>query len=348
MKSYRRYVDISVLGSLMTMFSILSSYSAAANESLAERWTDAVRTRRWVTAFVSSPPDKIAVDRIRVKIGDEERIVYRAQPGDVELGRPILSPDGAKLAFLKTEEVDVRRFIFVYKLYAVDVDGRNLTMLLELGTTGFAMRGVVTPTSVAWSHDNRKLVVKKHGRAEQSPSPAPGVKSVTKLLLLDIPTGRVEELLTQTPRIHITPQSWAPDGRRLVYKSDDDHARILDILSREEIDLGPGLDPTWSPDGRFIAARLPGVKGKERNGDYELISTEPPYGRTTLMSNSRTLFALRGIGYAEPAMWSPDSRFLIMWYYPGEQGYPYVVERATGEIAKLPLGSVGESIGGRP
>jgi hypothetical protein len=38
-----------------------------------------------------------------VKVGGEERIVYRVTPHDLNIGGPIVSLDGTRLAFVKTE-----------------------------------------------------------------------------------------------------------------------------------------------------------------------------------------------------------------------------------------------------
>src|SRR2546425_5881390 len=65
------------------------------------------------------------------------------------------------------------------------------------------------------------------------------------------------------------------------------HVVILDSATRSEEDLGPGLAPTWSPDGRLVAFQAPGDRGSRRDGDYVLLQADPPHERALLLSNAR-------------------------------------------------------------
>ncbi len=69
-----------------------------------------------------------------------------------------------------------------------------------------------------------------------------------------------------------------------------------------------------------------------------------PRQRRLLLSNAGT----RGLGYIGPLLWSPDRRFMVFWYSLGEEKFRHVAGQATGEVAKLPLLTVGETIGGKP
>jgi Tol biopolymer transport system component len=340
--------------------------AAMANGTLINQWTERVRSHRWVTAFSeSSRSDRVPanVDSIVTILGGEEHIVYRMQPKDAELGEPIVSRDGMRLAFAKVERVGFQeihgKLEFRKTIYVMDVDGSKLQGLVELRSPTIAMRGAQIGTPVAWSHDNQKILfvgTLKNDAAVMRPPDQFGVWGPTKMILIHVVSGRTEELLQLGPKMegksffspYISSQSWAPDNRRLAYMTDDGHVRILDIVTRNQDDLGAGLNPTWSPDGRFIAAQLPGDKKSRRDGDYVLISTEPPYKRSTLLSNARTLLSFRGLGYSGPAIWLPDSRFLVIWYYPGDQGYPYLLDHMTGNLAELPPRSSGSSWGGKP
>jgi hypothetical protein len=183
---------------------------------------------------------------------------------------------------------------------------------------------------------------------------------------VDVASGEVRPLLEAGRRVFgqgiwgsvITSQAWAPDNRRLVYMNDEGHAMILDTVTGAQEDLGIGTEPTWSPDGRFIAIKMPRERGtelgKRNEGDYMLIRLEPTREQTLLLSNPRPFWRsfwrpdYYGVGYDGPALWLPDGRFLIIRRAHGEVEYPYVLDQTTGEIAKLPPGYWGHSWGGKP
>src|SRR5437867_13085482 len=79
--------------------------AAVARESLRERWAEAMRTKQWVTAFNDGTRKDVVpvrIDSIVVKIGDEEHVVFKGARSDLEIAGPIVSPDGTRLAFVKT------------------------------------------------------------------------------------------------------------------------------------------------------------------------------------------------------------------------------------------------------
>lgn len=328
------------------------------------RWTEAMRTKAWVTAFVdSSRPDAVPAptDLVVVKIGEKERVVYRAQTHDFGLGWPIVSPDGTRLAFVKTEQIGQTAHT---RLYGMDIDGSNLKMVADLERPAVPIKGASIASLVAWSHDNRALVVlgtlrsvwEKEFRPPQlKGGKVEGVGPPRGLMRVDVVSGEVVQVLDfgrivwgEVGGPMITSQAWAPDNRRLVYMNKEKHTIILDTVTQAQVNLGPGREPTWSPDGRFIAIQTPQPK-TERQGDYVLISTEPPYQRTRLLSNRRTPLSFLGLGYLGAALWFPDSRFLMIYHYPGEVGYPYVVDRLAGEVASIPpLKGYVYSWGGKP
>jgi Tol biopolymer transport system component len=175
-------------------------------------------------------------------------------------------------------------------------------------------------------------------------------------MLIDVDSGQTTPLLDAGRRTFgqgawgsvITSQAWAPDNRRLVYMNDHGRVIVLDTATRQEEDLGPGEEPTWSPDGRYIAIQKPPARDElaTDKGDFLLVTLDKPAERTLLLSNRTTV--TKTAYYYGPAIWSPDSRFLVIWQSEGEIEHPYVLERTTGEIAKMPHGYWGRSWGGKP
>lgn len=278
------------------------------------------------------------------------------------LGGPVVSPDGTRLAFIKDEDTKDEdaaglKFKFtknvVEQLYSMNIDGSGLRVLLKLSPPPSTISGVYSRLSpLAWSHDNRKILTVNR-LTYVSPVDGP---SDFRLLLVDVASQEATVVLPLIGRRTmgsgiggsvITPQAWAPDSRRFVYMNDDGNVVIHDLESGAETSLGRGREPTWSPDGHFIAFQLPGEKGGRREGDHVVVSVDPPHERTRLLSNSRSLFSFRGLGYWGAAVWLPDSRFLTAVYYPGERGFAHVVDRMTGKTAKLPVRYSGPSWGGK-
>lgn len=331
---------------------IAGSSDAGGAGALLDRWTAAMKSSGWVTAFLDAS-DRI-YDLIIVKAGGVERVVYRAQAHDLQIGGPVVSRDGSQVAFVKVEEVagQVRQ-----RVYGVNADGSSMRELLELLPPTYHFRGANIGTSpVAWSHDGRKLVIV--GTAK-SPVPSDVAQQwedprSTTLLELDVATGRVGALRPIVRRKDrwlgpaITTQAWAPDNRRLVYLNDAGRITILDTTTGATSDLGVGFEPAWSPDGRSIAVTLIPEAGGRRLGDHVQISTTPPYERSTLLSNDRSRLSFRVSGYAGPALWLPDGRSLVVWQVVGERVFPCVLDRVTGELARLPPRYWGYSWGGKP
>jgi hypothetical protein len=102
----------------------------------------------------------------------------------------------------------------------------------------------------------------------------------------------------------------------------------------------------------MIAARLKLNEDAFGDADYVLISTRPPYPRTTILSYRA---ARRAPGlfigppwYVGPARFTPDGRSLILRRVVGEHEELYAVDRASGATRKLPAPFwTTRSIGGR-
>jgi dipeptidyl aminopeptidase/acylaminoacyl peptidase len=155
-----------------------------------------------------------------------------------------------------------------------------------------------------WSPDNRLLV------AEKQPYRFPNAESV----LLDVESGTVQELALP-PGTRLTSQCWSPDGQKLVYykmdrdpvpwtrenakkKEPPNHGTIFvyDIAQRSSREVVRGQDPTWSPDGEWIAYRNDGV-----------------YYRTKASGADRQrLFKFKDQG--APLLWSPDSQTVVYFH----------------------------------
>jgi len=53
---------------------------------------------------------------------------------------------------------------------------------------------------------------------------------------------------------YVTSECWSPDGKRLVYRMDGG-VRLYELDNDRSDAIAKGTDPTWSPDGNWIAFR---------------------------------------------------------------------------------------------
>ena len=134
--------------------------------------------------------------------------------------------------------------------------------------------------SLCWSYDKSRLAVGVHlGFPE------------LKLEILNLGSG-VDQTVAPSVK-ELTSQCWSPDDKKIVYEAGDG-VRIYELGNDGSSTLlAPGgKEPTWSPDGNWIAFR-------EGDTFYEI----RPDGR-----DKRKLFHRRDV--YTPLWWSPDSRFV--------------------------------------
>jgi len=145
--------------------------------------------------------------------------------------RPVLSPDGTKVAFAAVGDI-----------YVMPIGGQaeNVT------------RDSALDTDPAWSPDGSQLVYSSDKGGD-----------FLQLWIRDLRSGQSRKLTSLTTQ----PQgaSWSPDGSRIAFFAVDAMWRRADIsvvtvatgaVSRIHASLaGPG-NPTWSPDGKRIAVAM--------------------------------------------------------------------------------------------
>jgi TolB protein len=202
---------------------------------------------------------------IWVQSGDQAKQVTSPGKG-VNDSMPSFSDDGKYIYFVRTRGAEGRWSIDgEVKDYRLDVP-TLMRLDVASGKADRLLDGVVNgPGNFKWNGFIREPVVSPDGRyvAMASDLPDPTRSDVT-LKLFDLRNDKITDLkLDQVAPLGHQDPAWKPDGSRLLYVLNDrDGAKgtpriyAWNRANRNARPVtGPGyLHPSWSPDGRYIAA----------------------------------------------------------------------------------------------
>jgi len=189
--------------------------------------------------------------------------------GHAQDGLP--SPDGTAIAFAfdHTSVLDAT-------LAIVNRDGSHLREYSE----------VLRPAGFCWSSDKSTIVVSAEVPNSQTRPPQ------RRLLILDLATKASRDIDLSG---EVSPQCWSPDHRRIVYASGSGFnasIRVYDLAQGKWKEIAHGYEPTWSPDGEWIA----------------FLSGTSYYAIRPSGSDRRLLFKVKNP--FKGLLWSPDSRIV--------------------------------------
>jgi|HubBroStandDraft_6_1064221.scaffolds.fasta_scaffold31944_6 hypothetical protein len=134
--------------------------------------------------------------------------------------------------------------------------------------------GIRANSQMCWSYDDSMLAL-------GTPGP--------KIEVLKLKSKRLQEIASEE---RVTSQCWSPDSKQIVYESRDGNIFLYDLAKGTSTKLTRGTEPTWSPDGDWIAYR---------HGDTYYAIRPSGEGQKELFHKTRAVSAL---------YWSPDSRFV--------------------------------------
>jgi TolB protein len=237
---------------------------------------------------VSVPTGKLAF--ISRRDGNSE--VYLVSPeGDLNLtNNPAedidadVSPDGNKIAFASNRQPP-------YQIYVMNIDGTDLRSLTDSDVGDF------TPE---WSPDGTHIAFTRGG----------------SVMLMDSDGGNVQRIAQGKPETTAAPceggaflGGWSPDGQQLTYYTGSAVKGVgqvctigingLDLTVVASEPPAYYVEPSWSPDGDWIAYRF--IDPESDN--YEIYKVRPDGTSRTNLTNSPG----RDI---EPD-WSPDGKWIV-------------------------------------
>ena len=188
---------------------------------------------------------------------------------------PSFSPDGKWVYFVRTKKAAGKWSIDnVVKDYQLNIPTLMRVNLAD-GSTDKLLDGLVDPPGpFKWNGFIREPVVSPDGRyvamATDLPDPT---KSDVTLKLFDTKTDKIDDLkLSQVAPLGHQDPAWNPDGTRLLYVLNDrDGAKGSPRIyawnpdtGKAKAVTGPGyLFPSYSPDGRYIAATKTSAYGTD-------------------------------------------------------------------------------------
>lgn len=168
-------------------------------------------------------------------------VTTKKQGGELNVG-PVLSPDGAQLAFLSEREM------FSVELFLQDTRTGDVTKRLSRTVADPHLESLQFINSAgSWDHAGRRFAL------------GAVAKGRATLVILDADGGKQQEIPFPNLGEIYTP-SFSPDGRSVVFSALADGFTDLfryeletGALRRLTQDAFADLQPSWSPDGREIA-----------------------------------------------------------------------------------------------
>ena len=186
----------------------------------------------------------------------------------MEDGPGTMSPDGTKIAL---EVVRWEGAVRAASLGVVRWDGSDLQQYPGIQTL-----------NTCWSHDQSKIAMTAFSKAN------------TTLGIFEVASKQLHTFEPQSeidPKSHFTSQCWSRDDAQLVYETEG-NVKVYEIGNRKWRILAKGTQPTWSPDGDWIAYR---------DGATYFAIRPSGEDKKTLFNKTRAVSGL---------YWSPDSRFV--------------------------------------
>jgi TolB protein len=219
-----------------------------------------------------------------------------------------LSPDGDKIIFASNREG-------TYHIYLANADGGGLTKLTDEAAGDFSPR---------WSPDGKLIAFSRTG----------------SLMVMEADGENVREVTKASPEANAGPceagaflGGWSPDGQQLVFyaASVTQSAGQICAVNIDGSDLTvvanepPGwhVEPSWSPDGEWIAYRF--IDPDTNN--YEIYKVRPD-GTSRINLTSDPAMDL------EP-YWSPDGKWIVFGSNRSGDFDLYMMEPDGSGVAQL-------------
>ncbi len=191
-----------------------------------------------------------------------------------------------------------------------EIDTRTGARKLRWHFRGLTTGAVISPDATAVA-----LVLSVHGNPE--------------LYVID-PVSSTWRRLTKTPKANEGQPAWSPDGKKIVYVSDEtrrQHLYIVDAATKATRRITTqgtqNVDPDWGPDGRIAYV-------SKRAGGRQIAVIDPSEG-------DRTARLVTKPGNWEHPTWAPDGRHLAA----ESDGVLYLIDTEEGgdaprQLFKLP------------
>lgn len=218
----------------------------------------------------------------RLYVADENganaRLLVRQES---EARQPRWSPDGSTIAYLSRSEGDSG-----WDLWVTSADGHGVPKQLT--------HAPLDEEDPRWSSDGERIAISFGGGRHRS----------RRIAIVTIRSGEITEPLPETWQGDSFSPRWSPDGKRMVFVSDEPDRKSLYLISSSGGVPEPLLsstfeltEPELSPDGRLLAYL------ENREGDVKLWLHDFETGRQRNLS-------LRNGVHTQP-VWRPDGKAVL-------------------------------------